>query len=175
VTNTACVIAKLKAFQVSDEYQLPAGSVPRFEPPRPVRYTLSDLVRESGASGRTIRYYISLGLLQPAYGRGKQATYDSDHLLRLQLIQRLKEERLPLNDIREQLSHLDSEDVARVLHVQLQPAADTWKRFALHHDLEISIRERPLIERSAAQEQAFDLIVEYARSVLQELERNAGG
>jgi DNA-binding transcriptional MerR regulator len=157
---------------VSDEYQLPPGSVQRYDPPRPVRYTLADLERESGASGRTIRYYISLGLLQPAYGRGKLATYDSDHLLRLRLIQRLKEERLPLNDIREKLAHLSSEDVARVLHVQLQPAADLWKRYALHPDLEIVVRDRPLTERSSAEEQAFDLIVEYARSVLQDLERN---
>ena len=158
---------------MSDEYKLPAGSVPRYEAPRPIRYTLPDLERESGATGRTIRYYISLGLLQPAYGQGKLATYDSDHLLRLQLINRLKEDRLPLNDIREQLLHLTSDDVARVLHVQLQPTADTWKRYPLHHDFEISVRERPLAERSAAQEQAFDLIVEYARSVLQDLERNA--
>lgn len=137
-----------------------------------MRYTLADLEKESGASGRTIRYYISLGLLQPAYGRGKVATYDADHLLRLKLIQRLKEERQPLNDIREQLAHLSSDDVARILQVQLQPSAETWKRFSLHHDFEIAVRERPLAERSAANERAFDLIVEYARSVLQDLERN---
>ena len=143
----------------------------RFEAPGPIRYTLQDLERESGASGRTIRYYISLGLLQPAYGRGKTATYDTDHLLRLKLIQRLKEERQPLNDIREQLSHLSSDDVARVLQAQLHPAAVTWKRYVLHDDLEISLRERPLAERSAAHEQAFDMIVEYARSVIQDMRR----
>jgi DNA-binding transcriptional MerR regulator len=164
-----------KVIPVSDEYQLPPGSVQRFDPPRPIRYTLADLERESGASGRTIRYYISLGLLQPAYGRGKQATYDSDHLLRLQLIQRLKEERLPLNDIREKLANLSSEDVARVLHVQLQPAADSWKRYVLHDDLEISIRDRPITERSSDEANAFDLIVEYARSVLQDLGRSRNG
>jgi DNA-binding transcriptional MerR regulator len=157
---------------VPDDFQLPPGSIQRYEAPGPIRYTLPDLERESGASGRTIRYYISLGLLQPAYGRGKSATYDADHLLRLKLIQRLKEERQPLNDIREQLSHLSSEDVARVLQVQLQPLAETWKRFSLHRDFEIAVRERPLVERSAANEQAFDMIVEYARSVLQELEKN---
>lgn len=158
---------------MSDQNQLPPGSVPRYEPPRPVRYTLADLERESGASGRTIRYYISLGLLQPAYGRGKMATYDSDHLLRLQLIQRLKEDHLPLNDIREKLSQLSSEDVARVLHVQLEPSADSWKRYQLHPDLEISVRERGIGERGSAVESAFDLIIEYARSVLQDVERHA--
>ncbi|MEJ7839175.1 MAG: MerR family transcriptional regulator [Thermomicrobiales bacterium] len=157
-----------------DDHEIPVERMPRPELARPVRYTLPDLTHESGIPGRTIRYYISLGLLQPAYGRGKMATYDSDHLLRLNLIQRLKDERLPLNDIREQLSHLTSEDVERVLHVQLRPTVDSWKRFSLHSDLEIVVRERSLLERSSAEEQAFDDIVEYARSVLQNLERNSG-
>jgi DNA-binding transcriptional MerR regulator len=157
---------------VPDDFEIPGGSVQRFKAPGPIRYTLQDLEQESGASGRTIRYYISLGLLQPAFGRGKTSTYDTDHLLRLKLIQRLKEERQPLNDIREQLSHLSSDDVARILQVQLYPAAMTWKRFSLHEDLEISLRERPLPERSAAQEAAFDMIIEYARSVIQDLRRN---
>lgn len=160
-----------KVLAVSDKDQNPAR---RYEASRPVRYSLPDLERESGASGRTIRYYISLGLLQPAYGRGKLATYDSDHLLRLNLIQRLKDDRLPLNDIREQLSHLSSDDVARVLQVQLQPSAESWKRFSLHDDFEIAVRERSLAERSPAQEQAFNLIVEYARSLIEELDRDDG-
>lgn len=146
----------------------------RYQAPRPIRYSLPELERESGASGRTIRYYISLGLLQPAYGRGKLATYDSDHLLRLNLIQRLKDDRLPLNDIREQLSHLSSDDVARVLQVQLQPSAESWKRFNLHDDFEIAVRERSLADRSAAHEDAFNKIVEYACSMIAELDHHDG-
>jgi hypothetical protein len=53
-------------------------------PPSP-RYSLPDLERETKTSGRTIRYYISQGLLPPAYGRGPTATYDLGHLLRLRL------------------------------------------------------------------------------------------
>ena len=67
--------------------RLPPSSVPRYERPRPARYTIADLERETGVSARTIRYYISEGLLQPAYGRGPSATYDADHLLRLRMIQ----------------------------------------------------------------------------------------
>ncbi len=164
----------MKERPVPDDYEIPVERVLRSESARPIRYSLPDLTHESGIPGRTIRYYISLGLLQPAYGRGKLATYDSDHLLRLNLIQRLKDERLPLNDIREQLSHLTSDDVERVLQVQLQPIVDSWKRFSLHNDLEIAVRERSWQERSSAEAQAFDDIVEYARSVLQNLEQNSG-
>ncbi len=156
---------------MSDRHPLPPGSIPRYDSPRPIRYTLSDLERETGVPARTIRYYISEGLLQPAYGRGPSATYDPDHLLRLQLINRLKDERLSLRDIKERLSHLTPEAIAVMLKVQMQPEADTWRRYDLHPDLEISVRERPGGERSLAYDHAFDLIVEYARSVIEDLQR----
>lgn len=156
---------------MSDRHSLPPGSIPRYDSPRPIRYTLSDLERETGVTARTIRYYISEGLLQPAYGRGPSATYDPDHLLRLQLINRLKDERLSLRDIKERLSHLTPEDIAVMLKVQMQPEADTWRRYELHPDLEISVRERQGGERAPAYDHAFDLIVEYARSVIEDLQR----
>ena len=156
---------------VSQSQRLPAGSVPRYEAPRPVRYTLADLERETGVTPRTIRYYIAEGLLQPAYGRGPSATYDADHLLRLRVIQRLKDERLPLREIKERLSHMTPDDIAMLLQVQLQPQAQTWRRYDLHPDLEILVREAHPGEREPMIEHAFGLIVEYARSVLEDLER----
>lgn len=160
---------------MSERQRLPASSIPRYDSPRPVRYTLSDLERETGVNARTIRYYISEGLLQPAYGRGPSATYDPDHLLRLQLIQRLKDERLSLRDIKERLSHLTPDDIAMMLKVQMQPEAETWRRYPLHADFEILVRERQAGARSLTHEHAFDLIVEYARSVLDDLERPEDG
>ncbi len=156
---------------MSDRHPLPPGSIPRYDSPRPIRYTLSDLERETGVTARTIRYYISEGLLQPAYGRGPSATYDPDHLLRLQLINRLKDERLSLRDIKERLSHLTPDAIAVMLKIQMQPEADTWRRYELHPDLEISVRERSGGERALAYDHAFDLIVEYARSVIEDLQR----
>jgi DNA-binding transcriptional MerR regulator len=154
---------------MTDRHRLPASSIPRYDSPRPVRYTLSDLEHETGVNARTIRYYISEGLLQPAYGRGPSATYDPDHLLRLQLIQKLKDDRLSLRDIKEQLSHLTPEDIAVLLKVQMQPQADVWRRYELHPDLEITVRDRQPGERALTYDQAFDLIIEYARSVLDDL------
>lgn len=152
------------------EGQLPASSIRRYEPVRPLRYTMADLERASGITARTIRYYIANGLLQPAYGRGPTATYDTDHLLRLQYIQRLKDERLPLKEIQERLSALTPEDIAVALKVQTEPAAETWRHVRLHPDLAIQIRDRAPGARAVTLDRAFDLIVEYARSVLDDLE-----
>lgn len=149
---------------------MPAGSVGRYEPPRPLRYTMPDLERESGIPARTIRFYIAQGLLQPAYGRGPTATYDSDHLLRLRYIQRLKDERLSLNDIQARLNTLTPEDIAVALKVELEVTAEAWRHYPLHEDLQIMVRDRTVSQRSPRQEQAFDLIVEYARTVLDDLE-----
>lgn len=157
--------------RVSDNNRLPPSSLPRFEKPRPARYTISDLERETGVSSRTIRYYIAEGLLQPAYGRGPSATYDSDHMLRLRMIQQLKDTRLPLTAIKERLDELTPDDIAVMLRVQLEPTAEAWRHFQLHPDLFIAVRDRPSGSRSITHDHAFDLIVEYARTVLEDLER----
>ncbi len=154
---------------------MPAGSVVRYDPPRPLRYTMPDLERESGIPARTIRYYIAQGLLQPAFGRGPTATYDSDHLLRLRYIQHLKDDRLSLSDIQERLNTLTPDDIAIALKVELEPKAESWRHYTLHEDLRIMIRDRSIAQRDPRQDQAFELVVEYARTVLDDLERRTGG
>ena len=136
------------------------------------RYTMSELVAESGVSSRTIRYYIAEGLLQPAYGRGPSAVYDTDHLLRLKYVQLLKDERLPLGEIKDRLNALTPEDIAIALDVTTEPEAETWRHIRLHDDLSILIRDQPTGYRDARREQAFALIVEYARSVVADLRRD---
>lgn len=158
-----------------DSNRLPAGSLSRYEEPRPIRYRLADLERETGVSSRTIRYYITEGLLQPAYGRGPSATYDPDHLLRLRMIQQLKDERLTLNDIKERLSHLTPDDIAIILKVQLQPSAEMWRRYVLHPDFEIAVREFTPGDHTIGKTHAFDLIIEYARTVVEDLDRPKEG
>ena len=151
--------------------RLPPGSLRRYEAPQPVRYTMEDLERESGVTSRTIRYYISEGLLPPAYGRGPTAVYDADHLLRLRYIQQLKATRLPLSDIKDRLNTLSAEDLAIALRIETEPRAETWRHYRLHEDLDILVRDRPTGTRPMREEEAFDLIVEYARSVLEDLGR----
>lgn len=154
-------------------HRLPAGSVPRYEAPKPIRYSLGDLERETGVNPRTIRYYITEGLLQPAYGRGPSATYDPDHLLRLRLIQHFKEQHLSLKEIKDQLAELTSDDITMMLNIEMQPTSETFRHYRISDDVEIVIREQPSGERKMTHEHAYNLIVEYARSVLDDL-REAG-
>lgn len=141
---------------------------------RPDRFTLSELEDLAGIKGRTIRYYITQGLLSPAYGRGPSATYDHDHLLRLQAIGRMKDERMPLASIKEHLEQLSTDDLAMMMNAPDQPEVAVWKHYQMHPDFQIAVRDRGANERAATHEYAFELIVEYARSVLADLDHGNG-
>jgi DNA-binding transcriptional MerR regulator len=141
---------------------------------REQRYTIDQLERMSGYPSRTIRYYIARGLLQPAYGRGPTATYDRDHLMRLQYIELLKQERMSLDDIREHLVEMEPADIEVALRGQFSPSADLWRHLRLHEDLVLMIRDRQQGRRDPALDMAFDLVIEYARSVLEDLDRRVG-
>lgn len=142
-------------------------------PPLPIaadphRYGLADLERETGVPGRTIRYYISEGLLPPAYGRGPGATYDLGHLARLQMIQLLKGQHLPLSDIRQRLNDLSDNEILALLNIQAAPTEDVWRRIELHPDIELHVRQRTA--NSRALEKAADLIVGLAQPVIERME-----
>lgn len=139
-------------------------------PPDPHRYSMADLERETGFNARTIRYYISQGLLPPAHGRGPSATYDLGHLLRLRMIKLLKAEHLPLDDIKSRLSDLTDREIAAILEVQTRPAEDRWRRVQLHPDIELHVRERAGRQRDPVLEEAVDLIVRFAKPVIDQME-----
>jgi DNA-binding transcriptional MerR regulator len=141
---------------------------------RPDRYTRAELEELTGINGRTIRYYITEGLLQPAYGRGSTATYDHDHFLRMQAINQLKEQRLPLKEIKERLQQLATDDLALMINAPDQPEVALWRHYPLHPDFSIQVRDRGTAERST-HEYAFDLIVDYARGVLADLDTGNDG
>jgi DNA-binding transcriptional MerR regulator len=151
--------------------RLPPSGTRRYDPPRPIRYAIGDLERETGISGRTIRFYIAEGLLPPAYGLGPAATYDPGHLLRLRYIKLLKDERLSLNDIRARLEQLTDEDISTALDITAQPDEETWRRVRLHDQIELHIRQPREADRDFALDRAADLIIDYARSVLEDLDR----
>ncbi len=79
------------------------------------RYTLAALTEAAGVSVRTVRYYISEGLLPPPLGAGPASHYMAAHLNRLALIGRLKDAYLPLKEIRRRLAGLDDAEVAALL------------------------------------------------------------
>lgn len=87
-------------------------------------YTIGELAEAAEVTVRTIRYYIGEGLLPSPEGGGRVATYHQGHLARLKLIKLLKDEFLPLHEIRALLSGLDDRAVAELLaDKQTQPVA----------------------------------------------------
>jgi DNA-binding transcriptional MerR regulator len=84
------------------------------------RFSLTELADLAGVTPRTVRYYITSGLL-PSSGRsGPGAKYGDEDLARLRLIRRLQREHLPLAEIRQRLAGLDDDDV-RSLAVEAEP------------------------------------------------------
>lgn len=140
---------------------------------RPHRYTIADLERETGISPRNIRYYITQGLLPPANGRGVGATYTADHLLRLKYINKLKQDNLPLAEMRKQMEGLTQEKLADVLRVETAPPQDRWRRIHLHDDIEIHVRERAGRDRDYDLERAVEEIAGHAEIVLSKLDTRA--
>ena len=66
-------------------------------------YSIGELADEAGVSTRTIRYYVSEGLLPPPVGSGPNSRYTEAHRDRLAIIGRLKAQYLPLKEIRRRL------------------------------------------------------------------------
>jgi DNA-binding transcriptional MerR regulator len=52
-------------------------------------YRIDELAQVSGVSSRNIRAYRERGLLEPPRRAGRTAIYDDDHLVQLQIINRL--------------------------------------------------------------------------------------
>lgn len=66
-------------------------------------FTLGELADAADVSTRTIRYYISEGLLPPPEGAGHASRYTDVHLTRLRQIAALKAQYLPLREIRNRI------------------------------------------------------------------------
>jgi DNA-binding transcriptional MerR regulator len=128
------------------------------------RYSIDQLSAETGISPRTIRYYITEGMIPPAHGRGASATYDRRHLLRLRLIVELKNEFKPLETIKRELDALTTDDLEAHFAIQRDPAEGHWRRIVFSPDLELHVRERG--PRDYQFEHAVDQIVQLARVVL---------
>ena len=95
------------------------------------RFSLAELVDASGVPEGTIRAYIKEGLIPASIGRGRARYYTPQHLERLELVARLRADRVSIVEIRERLLR----EAAPVT-----PSGDTWRRIALHPDLELHVR-----------------------------------
>jgi len=109
-------------------------------------FTLEELCEQAGVTVRTVRYYISEGLLPPPVGHGTNARYTSEHRDRLNLIAALKEQYLPLREIRRTLGamtpHEIGETATTIRPAPMAPAAAPL-RAALEAPPAVSLREEP--------------------------------
>lgn len=95
-------------------------------PPNPdARYNLTELADLAGVTPRTVRYYLSQGLLPAVGTAGPGAKYDDGHLARLRLIRRLQREHQPLAEIRRQIETLDDAEILSLAELPAPKPADS--------------------------------------------------
>lgn len=99
----------------------------------PVEYTLEALEEATGTSARTIRYYISQGLVPAALTVGRTATYGEVHLATLKRIAEAKAQGLSLEQIRHQL-HPPSGASA------LLPRSEPWSVLQVTDNVAVLVR-----------------------------------
>lgn len=78
-------------------------------------FTIDDLCAATGATRRTIRYYLQRGLIPPPEGGGRRRIYRNEHMLRLKAIRALQERSYPLEEIRHRLAPLGVDDLRELL------------------------------------------------------------
>ena len=78
-------------------------------------HTIAELATLAGTTPRTVRYYVSVGLLPSPGQVGPGARYGDAHLRRLRLIRRLQAEHQPLAEIRSRLDGFDDDQVEQAL------------------------------------------------------------
>jgi len=81
------------------------------------KYTLDDLEAEAGLPGRTIRSWISAGILPRPRGKGRGAHFGDDHLMRIRFVQKVRETvgtRMPLRTLAGIVEHTPAATIRRV-------------------------------------------------------------
>lgn len=76
---------------------------------------IHELAERAGTTVRTIRYYTDEALIPQPVIQGKYASYDENHLNRLDLIRRMKDSYLPLREIRQIMNSLSDSEVLQRL------------------------------------------------------------
>jgi DNA-binding transcriptional MerR regulator len=101
------------------------------------RYSLTELAEAAGVSARTVRYYITEGLLSPPVMGGHRSYYGRAHLDRLIVIGLLKDAFWPLREIRKRIASVDDADLPGMI-AQLRSDADDQFEVAGEADAELA-------------------------------------
>ena len=87
-------------------------------------YSIADLAKETGATRRTIHFYVQQGVLPPPVGAGPRATYDDGHRLRLLAVPKLRAGGWRLDEIRAYFQHATLSAISRVVETGRMPRDD---------------------------------------------------
>lgn len=79
------------------------------------QYLIHEVAEKAGVSTRTIRYYISEGLLPQPANRGRYSYYDPAYIDLIRLIRQLKDSFLPLKEIKMLVHDITPERVQELL------------------------------------------------------------
>jgi DNA-binding transcriptional MerR regulator len=121
--------------------------------------TLAEIAEACGLPARTIRFYISRGLLSGPVKGGRGAAYTPEHLARLEEIKSLQSRGRTLSDIARNLNGPDEEAAA---------PATAWWQHAIGDDVIVWVRAGASPWRMKQVRAAVD---EFARRVQPEKER----
>jgi DNA-binding transcriptional MerR regulator len=106
---------------------------------------IGELAEKTGVTTRTIRYYEELGLLKPSdYSDGGLRLYSDFDLLKLKLINNLKELNFSLEEIKS-IIHIDCDFVAKRFHKEIiinnleKQFIETDKNLIRYHEIQNQI------------------------------------
>ncbi len=89
-------------------------------------YSIGQLQAETGATRRTIHFYVQQEILPPPSGAGPRATYDEGHRLRLLAVPKLRAAGWRLDQIRAFFQRAALPTIARVVETGRPPAEAEW-------------------------------------------------
>jgi len=119
-------------------------------------YTIDDICKLTGYSRRTIRYYVSEGLLKPPAGRGRGGFYYDSHLQRLLQIRALKDKGLRISEIQKITPEVQAS-------VEPAPTRETWLRLPICSGIELHVRE----DLDAEKRKAVEALLRIGKSLFE--------
>jgi DNA-binding transcriptional MerR regulator len=95
--------------------------------------SLNELAEKSGVPERTIRYYISRGLIPGPVRGGRAAEYTQEHLAGIQNVRRLQSGGMTLAEIEHQFAQHASDRRSTI-------APESWSMYRISPDVTVQVR-----------------------------------
>jgi DNA-binding transcriptional MerR regulator len=120
----------------------PEPPTPQPEPQTPPpAYNIDELAALAGVTRRTVRYYVTRGLLPSPTGLGRGRHYTAEHLARLVEIRERQEAGEPLSEIEARLSCQDSGAPSSGTPPPGEaPGLEPWTRLIVEDGIELHLR-----------------------------------